>query len=140
MNQHFENVLSTGENMKEISVRNFLRWNEALKTKDAKRVAELYSDDATFLPTAAGDFKKGKAGAEDYFIHFLEKNPTGETVQEEIQVLGPNCYLSSGMYNFELGPKEDRNIKEARFSFVWRSDNEGEWKIVHHHSSVKPTN
>jgi hypothetical protein len=29
---------------------------------------------------------------------------------------------------------------EARFTFVYSRDEEGEWKIVHHHSSLKPIN
>jgi len=138
--QTFENEPSNNEIVKEISVNNFLRWNEALKSKDPKKVAELYSDNVTFLPTASGDFKRGESGAEEYFEHFLEKNPVGEVVQEEVQVLGSDCYLSSGMYNFEVGPEEARKLIEARFSFVWKKDNAGNWKIAHHHSSVRPSN
>ena len=61
-----------------------------------------------------------------------------EIIQEEVQTLGTDCYLHSGMYNFEVGPGDDRQVVEARFSFVWKKDDQGEWKIVHHHSSVKP--
>jgi len=42
------------------------------------------------------------------------------------------------MYNFEVGPVDDRKVVEARFSFVWKKDDQGEWKIVHHHSSARP--
>jgi len=41
------------------------------------------------------------------------------------------------MYDFELGPDDNRQVTHARFTFIWRQDN-GEWKIIHHHSSVKP--
>ena len=61
-----------------------------------------------------------------------------EIIQEEVQTLGTDCYLHSGMYNFEVGPYDDRQVVEARFSFVWKKDDQGEWKIVHHHSSAKP--
>jgi hypothetical protein len=61
-----------------------------------------------------------------------------EIIQEEVQTLGADCYLHSGMYNFEVGPGDNRQVVEARFSFVWKKDDQGEWKIVHHHSSAKP--
>jgi hypothetical protein len=61
-----------------------------------------------------------------------------EIIQEEVQTLGTDCYLHSGMYNFEVGLDDDRQVVEARFSFVWKKNDQGEWKIVHHHSSVKP--
>jgi uncharacterized protein (TIGR02246 family) len=125
------------ETMQEIASRNFGIWNRALQTGNPKEVAALYITDATFLPTVSGEFKKGQYGAEEYFKHFLEKNPRGEIIQEEVQTLGTDCYLHSGMYNFEVGPGDDRQVVEARFSFVWKKDDQGEWKIVHHHSSAK---
>ncbi len=125
--------------LKEIAKQNFKLWNDALQTKNARAVAALYAKEATFLPTVSGEFKRGQEGAEAYFQHFLEKNPKGEIVEEEIQSIGENCYLHSGMYNFEVNsPEGGRQIVEARFSFVWQKNEMGEWKILHHHSSVRP--
>ena len=122
----------------EIAHENFKRWNEALHTLDPKAVAELYSKDATFLPTLNPEFKKGQEGAEAYFHHFLEKSPDGKIAEEAVQALGPDSYIHSGMYNFEVGPEDNRQIVEARFTFVWQRDEKGDWKAVHHHSSLKP--
>jgi len=99
------------EKIKEIARSNFLIWNQALKTGDQKKVAELYAEGATFLPTVSGEFKKGRSGAEEYFKHFLEKNPTGEIVDDEVQILGSDV----------VKLKED-----------------GSFEILHHHSSIKP--
>lgn len=126
------------EKLKEIAKKNFSKWNSSLQTKNPKEVARLYSEDATFLPTLSNNFEKGVSGAETYFTHFLEKNPNGEVVDEEIQVVAPDCYIYSGMYNFEVGPNSERKIVEARFTFVYKKDEQGEWKIIHHHSSLKP--
>ena len=90
------------------------------------------------MPTTSGEFKKGQKSAEEYFKHFLKKNPTGKITKEEIQTLRADCYLHFGMYNFEVGSGDDRQVVKARFSFVWKKDDQGEWKIVHHHSSAKP--
>jgi len=126
------------ETMQEIASRNFNLWNSALQTGNPKEVAALYITEATFLPTTSEEFKKGQYGAEEYFEHFLIKNPRGKIIQEEIQILGPDAYLHSGMYNFEVGPVDDRKVVEARFSFIWKKNNQGEWKIIHHHSSARP--
>ena len=126
------------EKIKEIARSNFLIWNQALKTGDQKKVAELQAEGATFLPTVSGEFKKGRSGAEEYFKHFLEKNPTGEIVDDEVQILGSDIYLHSGMYNFELGPDDKRDIVKARFSYVVKLKEDGSFEILHHHSSIKP--
>jgi uncharacterized protein (TIGR02246 family) len=117
-----------------LAQENFKRWVDALLTKDPKIVAGLYADDSTFLPTVSDEFKKGRAEAEQYFQHFLEKNPKGTIIDEEVQAISSNCYLHSGMYNFEL----TQGKVEARFTFVWQKNEQGEWQIIHHHSSVKP--
>ena len=126
------------ETMQEIASRNFNLWNSALKTGNPKEVAALYITYATFLPTTSGEFKKGQYAAEEYFEYFLIKNPRCKIIQEEVQTLGLDGYLHSGMYNFEVGPVDDRQVVEARFSFIWKKNNQGEWKIIHHHSSARP--
>lgn len=126
------------ETIEEIARANFSMWTDALLTKESSRVADLYSADATFLPTVSPEFKYGKAEAEKYFEHFLQKNPNGNIVKEKIQPLGNDIYLHSGLYDFEVGANGKKDIVKARFSFVWRKEPDGEWRIIHHHSSVKP--
>lgn len=141
MSEKYKDVTSPQENtqtIQEIASRNFSKWNNALQTGNPKEVAALYFTDATFLPTTSGEFKKGQKGAEEYFKRFLKKNPTGKIIEEEVKAFRADCYLHCGMYNFEVGPGDDRQVVEARFSFVWKKDAQGEWKILHHHSSAKP--
>lgn len=142
MKNNFENpallVEDSAEQFQKIARENFSVWNQALQTGNAQVVGALYSPESTFLPTVSGEFKKGPGEASEYFEHFLKKDPVGEIIDESVQKLGPDSYLHSGMYNFELGPEEKRDKMEARFSFVWKKDEDGQWKIIHHHSSVKP--
>ncbi|MFZ2975571.1 MAG: SgcJ/EcaC family oxidoreductase [Candidatus Moraniibacteriota bacterium] len=112
----------------------FANWNESLQTKDPQKVAALYSKDCTFLPTVSPEFKRGQDGAEEYFHHFLEKDPNGTIVEDAVQVIPAGSILHSGRYDFEVGPENERQIVEARFSFVYKPDGE----IMHHHSSKKP--
>jgi len=130
--------METKKNLLEIAHENFQKWNEALQTKDAKKVAELYAENNSFLPTMSPDFKHGKDEASKYFKHFLEINPGGEVIEEKIQPMGENYYSHNGMYNFEVDQEGKRVTMECRFTFNWAKDKDGKWKILHHHSSVKP--
>jgi uncharacterized protein (TIGR02246 family) len=124
--------------MLDLAQKNFQRWNSALQTGDASQVAALYTASNTFLPTLSPEFKQGIQGAEEYFTHFLQKQPVGTVIAEEVQSLSEKIYIHSGLYNFAVGPSEQRSIAEARFTFVWIKEDDGQWKIAHHHSSLKP--
>jgi len=136
-----------GENMQEksmetIATENFKKWNDLLQTRKPEEVAKLYTVDCTFLPTLSEEFKKGRLGVEEYFKHFLKKNPEGSVVAGHVKALGDNCYSHDGMYDFEVDSdddSDDRQIVEARFTFIWEKDDQGEWEITHHHSSLKPS-
>lgn len=127
------------ETVGEVARTNFKRWADALQTKDPEEVAKLYQIDATFLPTMSGGLVTTPEGVRNYFAHFLERDPDGSIVEDAVQDLGSG-YLHSGLYNFEVGPENDRQIIGARFTYLWQLDDEGKWKIVHHHSSVNPEN
>lgn len=126
------------QTFQDLATSNFKRWNDALQTKNPEAVAALYTEDNSFLPTLSPEFKHGRSGAAAYFHHFLEKNPFGTIVDEQVQALGENAYLHSGMYEFEVGSTDKRSLVEARFSYVWVKENDGVWRIAHHHSSLKP--
>lgn len=113
----------------------FETWNNALETKNPKKVSDLYSDDCTFLPTMSSKFKKGRDEAEEYFQHFLLKNPSGQIIEDSVQLFGKDYLIHSGLYDFQTDSQDRREIVRARFTFIWNTKNK---KIVHHHSSVLP--
>ena len=85
-------------------------WLETVKNGNPKEVSQMYSEDSFFLPTVSGDFKKGQSGAEDYFVIFLAKNPTGNVLESETSWLSDDSYIEAGMYNFELDGEKARKI------------------------------
>ena len=131
-------MMDSQKEIKKIAEQNFLSWAKLLETKDPGQVAELYSEDATFLPTFSSEFLKGQKKSGGYFEHFLKKDPIGKIIEQAIQPLGEDTYLHSGFYDFEVGPPEERSISECRFTYVWKRNEEDKWEIIHHHSSVKP--
>ena len=65
---------------------NFKRWNDALQTKDAAVVANMYdSSDLSFLPTVSPKHIKDDFSTEDYFTAFVQKNPFGTITDDSIQ-------------------------------------------------------
>lgn len=116
----------------------FVRWDQALRSGDAHQVSRLYSDDALLLPTLSAEPRRDGAGINNYFESFLAKAPEGRIESREIR-LGCNQALDAGTYSFLLHPPGQQAERvQARYSFVYVFRN-GEWQILHHHSSLLPT-
>ncbi|EOZ9377249.1 SgcJ/EcaC family oxidoreductase [Enterobacter cloacae complex sp. ECC445] len=111
----------------------FDRWNASLKTGDPQKVAENYLSDAVLLPTVSNQVRLTDAEREDYFKHFLEKNPVGHIDSRTIRI-GCNKAIDTGTYTFTFA---DNSKVSARYTFTyaWTGD---EWKISSHHSSAMP--
>ncbi len=133
-----EDTAEKVETIEEIAQINFQQWKDALLSGNAEIVASLYAPDATLLGTVSSKLDKGLDKIQGYFQHFLEQDPNSEIVDEVVQELGPDHYLHLGMYNFKIGPSDAKQTIEARFSFVWKKNDVGDWEILHHHSSIKP--
>jgi len=141
ISHHHSSVRPTGPDFSVIAKENFNKWNDALQTKNPEKVAALYSPagDLSFLPTVSPEHIKDLAKTEDYFTAFVQKHPFGTITDDSVMVFDDgDAYLHSGMYTFDLGEGEDRAPTNARFSYVWRKSPSGDYKITHHHSSVRP--
>ena len=116
------------------------RWFAALETGDPSQVTALYAKDAILLATFNGDVKKGHREIRGYFEReFLPKHPVGMAVEAYTRVLD-GVAVNSGLYSFQVDSKDEgRATVEARYTFVYQWA-ESDWKIVEHHSSLKPEN
>jgi uncharacterized protein (TIGR02246 family) len=111
----------------------FNEWNLALQTRDPKKIAALYECDAILLSTLLNKVHRNHKDIEDYFDFFLQREPTGRIVEENIRLFD-SLAINSGIYIFTL--KDNMSIR-ARFTFVYRW-NGTRWMIVEHHSSQMP--
>ena len=112
----------------------FKLWNDALATGDPDCVAKRYSKDAVLLPTVSDVPRTNYALIKDYFVGFLKKKPSGE-ILESYATVGHNFCQDVGVYEFTMAVTGDK--VKGRYSFVYTLE-DGEWKILHHHSSVMP--
>ncbi len=128
-----------GREARELATELFKLWNETLKLVDEEKMAEFYLENCIFLPTLSDKFVTDKEGVKEYFKHFLEKKPVAEIVEDmAVYSKSGNELNHCGMYNFEVGSEDSRTIVEARFTYIWQKDERGDWKILHHHSSLLP--
>jgi len=127
----------TSSQLSSLAQKNFAAWNGALQTGKKEEVAALYTSPMSFLPTLSEYHIKTTQGALDYFADFLVKKPYGKITDEEVTAAGSSSYLHSGLYTFEVGDAGARSKVDARFSYLWKKVGD-QWKIAHHHSSLKP--
>ncbi|HAO26141.1 MULTISPECIES: SgcJ/EcaC family oxidoreductase [unclassified Methylophaga] len=115
----------------------FDRWNNALQTGDSATVTAYYANDAVLLPTLSNTIRTDHDGIRDYFDYFLVLQPNGRIDKQHISING-NVAINTGIYTFTLTKQEHEKKVQARYSFVYERQNDGEWLIVNHHSSAMP--
>jgi uncharacterized protein (TIGR02246 family) len=113
----------------------FESWNQALATGDPVQVAQLYGDHALLLPTLSSELRETPEAITDYFNSFLARHPSGSVTHRQIR-LGCNGAVDAGTYRFTLHDPEA--TVEARYTFVYGLE-DGQWRILHHHSSLLPS-
>ncbi|KAL7578678.1 hypothetical protein ACA910_009817 [Epithemia clementina (nom. ined.)] len=112
----------------------FQLWNDALATGDSRIVARRYSSDPILLPTVSDIPRTDYDGIKDYFDTFLKLQPQGVILDGKIRI-GNGWAQDAGIYEFTMGATGAK--VKARYSFVYLYEN-GQWKILHHHSSQMP--
>ena len=111
-------------------------WAAALNRGDIPGVLSFYTDNAMLVPTMVGTFLETQHARAIYFEKLLAKQtkvrfdaePPHEMICNDIAIL-------SGDYEFFSSLNE--TSVHARFSFTFQQ-HDGEWKIIHHHSSQTP--
>ncbi|WP_442897165.1 SgcJ/EcaC family oxidoreductase [Erwinia sp. CGal63] len=111
----------------------FDRWNDSLKTGDAKTVSQNYLSDAVLLPTLSNKARLTDEERIDYFNQFLAKKPVGHIDSRTIRI-GCNKAIDTGTYTFTFG---DGSEAAARYTFTYAWDGQ-KWLISSHHSSAMP--
>lgn len=116
----------------------FTRFNQALLSRSADRVAVLFAPDAVLLPTLSDEERTTPAGIRDYFVHFLAKAPVGHIDTSTVRI-GCNDAARMGNWTIDVTDPKTRakSAVHARYTFIYRFSG-GKWWIEHLHSSLMP--
>lgn len=112
----------------------FDRWNDTLKSGDPKQVVANYAEQSILLPTISNTPRLTPAEKEDYFVQFLQSQPSGVIELSQIEISG-DIAVDSGVYTFTMGASGA--VVKARYTFVYKWDG-ANWLIISHHSSAMP--
>lgn len=114
----------------------FAQWNASLQTRSPEKVADNYAEDAILISTLSNKVRHNHEEIEDYFEHFLAKQPVVSIDEENIRVF-EDIAINSGLYTFDILVDGKHEKIKARYTFVYRKV-DGKWLIVEHHSSMLP--
>lgn len=127
---------SDEDEITEEGVRNlFELWNTALDTLDSDCVAKRYADGAVLLPTVSDTPRTDYDSIKDYFDNFLKLKPQGKIIESYVSI-GDGFATDKGIYEFTMRATGD--VVRARYTYIYTKDEDGVWKIAHHHSSAMP--
>ena len=125
---------------KALVAQQFDIWNAALKTGNAEKVAALYCEPGgVLIPTVSNTIRSNHREITDYFVHFLQLQPSGKINTMFIRILGPDTAINSGIYTFHLVKDGKPDNVRARYTFVYQKEH-GKWCIMEQHSSAMPEN
>ena len=102
-------------------------------------VMKEYADGAVMIDAthaaATTDRKVQSGWAKD----FVSMQPADYHVPDrQIQIVGPDAFVSSGTEMFTVAAGTARPTISARFTDVFQRQKDGSWKIVHEHVSLPP--
>ncbi len=116
------------------------QWIEAVTTRDPETVAGLYAPDAVFWGTVSPFIRTNPEGVRDYFEHFMTMKDLNAIYYKPMVRVYGDIAINSGYYTFFHTRDGRMESIAARYTFVYRREDDGRWLIIDHHSSAVPGN
>jgi ketosteroid isomerase-like protein len=108
-------------------------------TGDAKAVMRQYAEGAVMFDAAQPAFTADRKVQTGWAQAFVSMKPADYHVPDrQVQILGPNVFVSSGTEMYTIASGSARPTISLRFSDVFQRQRDGSWKIVHEHLSMPP--
>jgi len=113
---------------------------EANFTKgDVKAVMAQYAPGAVMIYAASPNPSTDRKVQTGWGQAFVSMQPADyKVVDRQIQLLGPDAFISSGIETFTVAAGQARPTVSARFTDVFQRQKDGSWKIVNEHVSMPP--
>lgn len=113
---------------------------EASFTKgDVNAVMAQYAKDAVMIDAASPQPSRDRNVQTSWAKTFVSMQPADyRVIDRQIQLLGGDAFISSGIETFTVTAGAARPIVSARFTDVFQRQMDGGWKIVNEHVSMPP--
>lgn len=115
-----------------------LAWAAAYDSRNPENVLALYSPDAVFWGTVSPTLRDTPDEVREYFQGMPDRPEARVVIGEHrVRVLG-DVAINTGFYTFSDVRDGETTTFPARFSFVYKKQEDGRWLIIDHHSSAVP--
>jgi ketosteroid isomerase-like protein len=102
-------------------------------------VMRQYAEPAVMFDAGHPAFSTDRKVQTGWARDFVSMKPADYRVPDrQIQLLGPDAFISSGTEVFTIASGSARPTISARFTDVFQRQSDGSWKIVHEHVSLPP--
>jgi ketosteroid isomerase-like protein len=109
-------------------------------TGRAEDVIRQYAEGAVMFDAGHPNFSTDRKVQTGWARDFVSMKPADYRVPDrQIQLVGPDAFISSGTEVFTVASGSSRPTLSARFTDVFQRQADGSWKIVHEHVSLPPT-
>jgi uncharacterized protein (TIGR02246 family) len=112
------------------------RWAATYSANDREALVKLYAPDAVLLGTESPVISEGREAIYKYFSALPGSGRKNSVGDRRTIVLSENAIMGTGFYEFTRIEDGKPIPRPARFTMVVVK-RDGEWLIVHHHSSLR---
>jgi ketosteroid isomerase-like protein len=108
-------------------------------TGNVDAVMRQYAKGAVMFDATHQGFSTDRNVQTGWARDFVSMKPADYHVPDrQIQLVGPDAFISSGTEVFTVEAGTARPTISARFTDVFQRQSDGSWKIVHEHVSLPP--
>ena len=108
-------------------------------TGDVKAVIGQYAEGAVMFDASHAAYSTDRKVQTGWAKDYVSMKPADYHVPDrQIQILGPDAFVSSGTEVFTIEAGTARPTISARFTDVFERQSDGSWKIIHEHVSLPP--
>lgn len=102
-------------------------------------VMRQYANGAVMFDASHPNYSTDRKVQTGWASDFVSMKPADYRVPDrQIQIIGPDAFVSSGTEVFTVASGAARPTISARFTDVFQRQRDGSWKIVHEHVSLPP--
>ena len=102
-------------------------------------VMRQYASGAVMFDASHPHYSTDRKVQTGWASDFVSMKPADYRVPDrQIQIVGPDAFVSSGTEVFTIASGAVRPTISARFTDVFQRQRDGSWKIVHEHVSLPP--